>query len=103
MRRIILINLIVVFCMMVMSLGAAEPKVYLRYFENTSGNLRLVSQDLKEEKSGAELDFNTEVPKGWTILTENGDFVELELTPGGTVIKITEKYKLSCRKFTRFE
>ncbi|HEQ71539.1 MAG TPA: hypothetical protein ENN69_03540 [Spirochaetia bacterium] len=65
---------------------AGEP--YLIYFENPSGGLRLI-QPGNVVKAGDELVFGMTIPIGTTVVTENGDSVELQLA-NGSIIKIHE-------------
>ena len=71
-------------------LSAQEQKVVLAFFENNSGDLRLVSEDGSEEKFGEELAFGDDVPILWTLVTGDSDSAELLLEPNGTIIKVAE-------------
>lgn len=71
-------------------LSAQEQKVVLAFFENNSGDLRLVNEDGSEEKFGEELAFGDDVPILWTLVTGDSDSAELLLEPNGTIIKVAE-------------
>jgi hypothetical protein len=71
-------------------LYAQQQKVVLAFFENTSGDLRIVSEDGSEEKFGDELNFGDTIPVRWTLLTGNDDSAELLVEPNRTIIKVAE-------------
>jgi hypothetical protein len=66
---------------------SAQPAVILEYFENYSGDLRIMADGTElfpEDLEGEEL------PPGSTLVTESGDYAELRLEPTGTIIRISE-------------
>ena len=62
----------------------------LAYFENNSGDLRLVNEDGTEEILGDDLSFDSPIPRGWTLLTFANDSAEILVQPTGTIIKVVE-------------
>ena len=66
---------------------SAQPAVILEYYENFSGDLRVMADGRElfpEDLEGEEL------PPGSTLVTESGDYAELRLEPAGTIIRISE-------------
>jgi hypothetical protein len=70
--------------------ASAQSRVVLSFFEDKSGELRIVAPKGDQEKSGSQLAFGDEVPVGWTVVTGRGDSAELSLAPNGTIIKLAE-------------
>jgi hypothetical protein len=77
-------------------LSAQSQKVILSFFENNSGDFKIVNPDESDELYGDELEFDTEVPIGWTVVTGNGDSAELRIEPNRTIIKIAENTNFRC-------
>ena len=68
---------------------AQTPAMIVEYFENSSGAMYV------RTAAGAELDadqfgFGEELPPGATLITLDGDYAELRLVPGGTIIRVAE-------------
>jgi hypothetical protein len=72
------------------SAAAAQNRVVLSFFEDRSGELRVVGPRGEQEKRSAELAFGDEVPVGWTVITGKDDDAELTMPGNGTIIKIAE-------------
>ena len=72
------------------NLFAQDQKAVLVFFEDSSGDFKIVNADATEELYGDELEFGAEVPVGWTVVTGNGDMAELQLQPNRTIIKVAE-------------
>jgi hypothetical protein len=70
------------------SLFAQE--VAIAFFEDISGDFKIVSETGDEELYGDELSFGDPLPLGWTLVTGNGDSAELSMDPSGTIIKVAE-------------
>ncbi len=77
-------------------LSAQSQKVILSFFENTSGDFKIVNPDESDELYGDQLEFGVEVPIGWTVVTGNGDSAELKIEPNRTIIKIAENTNFRC-------
>ena len=69
-------------------LAVAQSAAVLAFFENNSGSMLVntPSGDIAPEDIG----IGGEVPVGSTIITEDGDFAEIELTPSQSIIRIAE-------------
>ena len=70
-------------------LAAQQPSAVLEYFEDISGDLRVVTAD-GEELYGSELAFGDELLPGSTLVTYDGDYAEISLDPNGSIIRISE-------------
>lgn len=68
---------------------AGEPAAILEYFDDTSGELRVVTHQGEEWYSDT-LDFGMEIPIGSTIVTFDDDYAEIRLDPNGSIIRISE-------------
>jgi len=79
-----LIMILLFFC----SSGVFAQAPLLAYYENVSGGLK-VRYANGSEMYADRLSFGDEIPIGSTIITEDGDFVEIELK-NGTIIRINE-------------
>jgi hypothetical protein len=66
---------------------SAQPAVILEYYDNFSGDLRVMIDG--EEMFPEDLE-GEELPPGSTLVTESGDYAELRLEPAGTIIRISE-------------
>lgn len=69
---------------------ASELTVKITYINNVSGNIIFVNEDGTEELTGYDVSIGTQLPIGWTVLTGNGDSIELKVEPDDSVIKIAE-------------
>ncbi len=80
----------IAFILLIISAGgtmfAQAPQ--LAYFENASGGLKVRYAD-GIEVAGAKLAIGDQIPVGATIITEAGDYMELQLK-NGTIIRINE-------------
>ncbi len=72
------------------SAAFAQNRVVLSFFEDKSGELRIVGPRGEQEKSSAQLSFGDEVPVGWTVVTGKDDSAELAMPGNGTIIKLAE-------------
>ena len=68
---------------------AQSPAVIVEYYENTSGEMYVLTPD------GVEYDvddfgFGEELPVGTTLITLDGDYAELRMDPNGTIIRVGE-------------
>jgi hypothetical protein len=79
--------LIIIF-LFALSENAEAQSPILAYYENASGGLKIHYASGKEIGAG-ELNFGDEIPVGSTVITEKGDFVEIELK-NGSIIRINE-------------
>ena len=71
--------------------GAAEgSQALLAFYQDTSGELRIVSPDGSRDLHVEELELGEPLPVGWTLVTGDGDSAELQLLPSGTMIRIAE-------------
>jgi hypothetical protein len=66
------------------------PVVKIEYLNDVSGNLSIINEDGTEELFSYDISVGTKIPIGWTVLTGNGDSVELIMEPGGSIIRISE-------------
>ena len=66
-----------------------EIAAYIEYYENNSGELRMVTA---EEELYADSDFfiGDPIPVGMTIVTDQDDFVEMQLFPSESIVKISQ-------------
>ncbi|HUV06602.1 MAG TPA: hypothetical protein VMX75_02665, partial [Spirochaetia bacterium] len=87
MGRLALISILLLAGVM---LFAEDQRVTLAYFEDNSGDFRMVSQDGVEEKYSEDLTYGDAIPLNWTLVTGDDDTAELKLEHNGTIIKISE-------------
>ncbi|MBN1797254.1 MAG: FecR domain-containing protein [Spirochaetales bacterium] len=80
----LLIIILIFFC----GISAFAQAPLLAYYENVSGGLK-VRYANGSELYADRLNFGDEIPIGSTIITEDGDFVEIELK-NGSIIRINE-------------
>ena len=74
--------------------GDGIPTVVLEYFEDASGDFRLIIEsDLVHY--GEDLAVGQNIPIGATLVTGQSDFAELRLDPTGSIIKISENTTFS--------
>ena len=73
---------------------AQEPAAILEYFDDFSGEFKVVTLQGEEWYSDT-LDFGMEVPIGSTIVTFDGDYAEISLDPNGSIIRISENTNFS--------
>ncbi len=64
----------------------AAPSAVLEYFENPSGGLSIFDQN----RRSISFEVGTRIMPGWTIVTEQGDTVELRLDPNGSIVKVAQ-------------
>ncbi len=82
-------------CTLVLLLGfttflfAQAQTAVLEYFEDNSGEFKVVTAD-GVEHYGADLAPGWKVPVGSTLVTDVGDYAELSLKPNGTVIRLSQ-------------
>ncbi len=62
------------------------PSAVLEYFENSSGGLSIFDQN----RRSVSFEVGTRIMPGWTIVTEQGDTVELRLDPNGSIVKVAQ-------------
>jgi hypothetical protein len=74
---------------------SAQPAVILEYYENFSGDLRVMVDG--EEMYPEDLE-GEELPPGSTLVTEVGDYAELRLDPSGTIIRISENTNFTVQE-----
>jgi hypothetical protein len=82
-RKILSVLFLLVFTLAL----SAQPAVILEYYDNFSGDLRIMVDG--EEMFPEDLE-GEELPPGSTLVTESGDYAELRLEPAGTIIRISE-------------
>ncbi len=70
--------------------SASIPVVNIMYMNDNSGDLMFTNETGTEELYSYEVVLGSELPIGWTVLTGNGDSVELQLQPNGSIIRIAE-------------
>lgn len=87
-QKIILVSFVLFYGLTVL-LAAQEPVAIVEYFENTSGEMRVVTED-GEEYYADEFSFGEELPIGFTLITYDGDYAEIRLDPNGSIIRISE-------------
>jgi hypothetical protein len=68
---------------------AQQPAVTLEYFENSSGAMYVRMPD-GAEYGLDQFGFGEELPLGSTLITMEGDYVELRMSATGTIFKISE-------------
>ncbi len=78
-------------------------RVLLAYFEDESGDFRIVSNDGSDEKYSDDLSFGDLIPIGWTIVTSDSDSAELTIEPSGSIIKISENTNFSIDSLQNLE
>ncbi|MEJ2663202.1 MAG: FecR domain-containing protein [Spirochaetia bacterium] len=86
MRRLPIFLILILFFAGTGAVFAQAP--LLAYFENPSGGLK-IRETNGTELSGDKLKVGNRVPVGSTVITEERDFVELQLV-NGTIIRINE-------------
>ncbi len=86
MRRLPIFILLILFFAGTGAVFAQAP--LLAYFENPSGGLK-IRESNGTELSGDKLKIGNRVPVGSTVITEEKDYVELQLV-NGTIIRINE-------------
>jgi len=79
--------LIIIFSLCI-SIGVFAQEPILAYYDDTSGYFSIIYAD-GTEKNADVLFFGDTIPVGSTIITENGDFAEVELA-NGSIIRINE-------------
>jgi hypothetical protein len=67
--------------------AAKTPAVILAYFEDVSGALTV--RDDKGRDVAPEV--GMDLKKGWQIMTQSGDYAELQLPHNGSIIKVSQK------------
>ena len=73
---------------------AGEPAAILEYFDDASGEFKVVTPQGEEWYSDT-LDFGMEIPIGSTVVTFDGDYAEISLDPNGSIIRISENTNFS--------
>ena len=82
-------------CTIVLLLGfttflfAQAQSAILEYFEDNSGEFKVVTAD-GVEHYGVDLSPGWKVPVGSTVVTDLGDYAELAIKPNGTVIRLSQ-------------
>jgi hypothetical protein len=64
------------------------PYLKVTYLENNSGKIQVFDQN---GQPADEISYDTRFSKGWTVTTERGDRVELQLIPNKSIFKISDK------------
>ena len=67
-----------------------EPAVQIMFINDTSGELLFINETGTEELYSCDVGLGSELPIGWTVLTGNGDSVELQMKSNGSIIRIAE-------------
>ena len=82
-------------CTLVLLLGfttflfAQAQSAILEYFEDNSGEFKVVTADGVEHYA-VDLPPGWKIPVGSTVLTDLGDYAEISLKPNGTVIRLSQ-------------
>ena len=86
MRRKILI----VSVLLLLGLGylSAQSRAIVEYYESVSGEMRAIVGE--DEYYLDDFSFGEELPVGFTLITEDGDYVEIKLDPNGSIFRISE-------------
>ena len=87
-RKTLFISLLVLMAAAALA-AAQQPQALLEYYENSSGDLKVVTAEGKELSADA-LSLGQEIPVGSTVVTYEGDFAEILLKPNGTILRVSE-------------